>query len=227
MRNELLNSLLVSISESRFSTYQDRNKSADKEIGFTRYVWNMALSESLYPVLQGVEITLRNSIHNAVSRKYNSHDWFDYVLVEPEINSWKRAREEVQSQKGKVNPNDIVSALTFGFWTGLLRRNYEQILWPQLLEDVFPYMPRDIRTRGQIARRVHRIRNLRNRVFHHEPVWHWNDLESHHNNIREVIDWINPDILVLLGLVDRFPETFSQGPEQYRDAFEALGSNLA
>ena len=224
MQNTFVKSLLVSISESRFSTYQNRTAPANDQIGFARYVWNIALSESLYPALQVVEVTLRNSIHNAASGKYNSGDWFDYVLVDPEAKSLKNTRERVQSQKGNASPENIVSALTFGFWTGLLRRDYEQILWPQLLEEVFPHVPSETRTRGHIAGRVQRIRNLRNRVFHHEPIWHWNDLESHHSNILEVIGWLNPDMLTLVKLVDRFSEVYGHGPEAYRDALLALSN---
>ena len=226
MQNAVVNSLLVSVSKSRFSAYQVGTDSADYQTGFAKYVWNIALSESLYPALQCVEVAIRNSIHNAVSEKYSNYDWFDCVLVDPEAAFLKRAREEVRRQKGKASsPNDILSALTFGFWTGLFRSNYEQVLWPQLLKEVFPYVPPAIRTRNQIARRVHRIRNLRNRVFHHEPVWHWNDLESHHSNILDVIGWINPDMLTLVKLVDRFPKIYGHGPEIYSDFLLELGGN--
>ena len=224
LQNTVVNSLLASISEPRFSIYQVETDSADYQNGFAKYVWNIALSESLYPALQCVEVAIRNSIHNAVSRKYSNYDWFDCVLVDPEATFLRSVREEVQRKRGKASsPDDIISALTFGFWTGLFRSNYEQVLWPQLLEEVFPYVPPEIRTRSQIARRVQRIRNLRNRVFHHEPVWHWNDLESHHNNILDVIGWINPDMLTLVKLVDSFPETYGHGPEIYSDSLLALG----
>lgn len=225
LQNTVVNSLLVAISEPRLSTYQVGTDPADYQTGFAKYVWNIALSESLYPALQCVEVTMRNSIHDAVSRKYSNNDWFDRVLVDPEAAFLKRAREEVQRRKGKASPNEILSALTFGFWTGLLRRNYEQVLWPQLLGEVFPFVPPEIRTRSQIVSRVQRIRNLRNRVFHHEPVWHWNDLESHHRNILDVIGWINPDMLTLVKLVDRFPETYGHGPELYSGSVLAVGGN--
>jgi hypothetical protein len=40
--------------------------------------------------------------------------------------------------------SDLISGLSFGFWTNLLDKRYEQNLWPRLLKVVFPYLPRSI-----------------------------------------------------------------------------------
>ncbi len=43
---------------------------------FSHYAWNMALSESLYPTFQTLEITLRNSIHNAAHQYFKREGWY-------------------------------------------------------------------------------------------------------------------------------------------------------
>ena len=54
MQEVFANSLLQSISESRFGPY--RRPGTSEADGFARYLWNVALGESLYPVLQGLEV---------------------------------------------------------------------------------------------------------------------------------------------------------------------------
>jgi hypothetical protein len=46
---------------------------------------------------------------------------------------------------------------------------------------------------------------LRNRVFHHEPIWYWRDLAQQHAQLLETINWINPAMRSLIGVLDRFP----------------------
>ena len=225
MQGGLGNSLRRSISESRLGPYLETGPSDVDQ--FIHYLWNMALCESVYPVLQCLEITLRNSIHDTVTLAYDKPDWYDSVLVERERRHIERARSRLESQGKTPRTDDIVAALSLGFWVNLFYRSYEQKLWPRLLIEVFPLLPSGLRTRAYISRRLNPIRHLRNRVFHHEPIWHWNDLEGYHSNILEVIGWLSPDMLALVKLVDRFPEVYSRGPEEYRNALLALGNNRA
>ena len=224
MQNDFVNSLLESISVPRFSRYQSQANRSSDLTSFSYYLWNVELSESLYPALQGVEIALRNSIHNAATTTLNNNSWFDAILLAPETKFLENVRDRLMSQSKNSYPDNLVAALSFGFWVSLFHNRYERILWPQLLREVFPYMPRKIRTQGYVYRRLRRIRNLRNRVFHYEPVWHWPDLAQHHQEAQEVIGWINPDMLSIVKLVDRFPEVYRQGPEKYQEELLRLGS---
>ena len=72
-------------------------------------------------------------------------------------------------------------------------------------------MPNTLRTRKTLSKRFNRIRHLRNRVFHHEPVWYWQDLAQQHQEILEAIAWIEPALKDLVMTVDRFPETYQLG----------------
>ena len=221
MQERFANSLVKSISESRFGPYR-RPETSDAE-DFASYLWNMALGESLYPALQGLEVALRNSIHDAAAQSFGRTDWFNTILVaqEPRILATAAARLK-QSNKAQ-RPDDLVEALPLGFWVNLFYSRYEQKLWPQLLKEVFPYIPAGIRRRNYISQHLNPIRHLRNRVFHHEPVWHWPDLAQHHQEALEVIGWINPDMLSVVKLVDRFPEVYAQGPDRYREELLRLG----
>lgn len=183
---------------------------------FAHYLWNIALCESLYPALQCLEVTLRNSIHDSATAAFCNPEWFESVLVERERVHIVRARVRLESQGKTPNPDDIIAALSLGFWVNLFYRSYEQKLWPRMLSEVFPHISPRLRTRQNISLRLHPIRNLRNRVFHHEPIWYWQNLEERHAETFEAIGRINPEMQTLVRAIDRFPEVYAQGLEKSR-----------
>ncbi len=129
----------------------------------------------------------------------------------------KLAREGKPLEVGR-----IMAELSFGFWTSLLDARYEQGLWPKLLKPTFPHMPRQIRTRKNLSRRLNRIRHLRNRVFHHEPVWHWQDLARQHSETIETIGWISSELRDTMRIVDRFPVVYDAGSTVYQRSLERM-----
>lgn len=69
----------------------------------------------------------------------------------------------------------VIAGLEFGFWTNLLTNEYEEprhntLLWPHLLPEVFPGMPVNTK-RHVVEKKFFRIRELRNRLAHHEAIW--------------------------------------------------------
>ena len=167
------------ISASRLRPYSI-GSGGDAAEAYGRYAWNVALSESLYPCLNFVEIALRNAIHSAVSTNFRDEYWFLNSLVGKEKTIVSGVRRDLQEQGKSPTATDFVSSLWFGFWVNLFSNRYEGILWTQLLKPIFPRMPRLHRTIRNLRFRLNRIRRLRNRVFHHEPIWHWQDLEQRH-----------------------------------------------
>lgn len=183
---------------------------------FSHYLWNMALCESLYPALQCLEVTLRNSIHDSATMAFGNPQWYESVLVERERVHIVRARTRLESQGKAPGTDDIVAALSLGFWVNLFYRSYEQKLWPRLLSEVFPHLSPGLRTRQNISRRLSPIRDLRNRVFHHEPIWYWQNLEERHFEILEAIGWINPEVRNVVQVIDRFPDVYTHGLDKSR-----------
>ena len=52
--------------------------------------------------------------------------------------------------------------------------------------------------------RLNSIRELRNRVFHHERIIHWKDLDAQHAGILQLIGWISPELCDLALSLDRY-----------------------
>ncbi len=71
--------------------------------------------------------------------------------------------------------DDVISRLTFGYWVAVLGEEYEDVtnkrlLWPNLLKVAFSNTP-NAPKRARIEAALKRIKELRNRMSHHEPIW--------------------------------------------------------
>jgi hypothetical protein len=95
--------LLKAISENRLAPYRQDNDNTNLSC-HARYLWNTLLSESLYPPLQGLEVSLRNSIHSAITKTSGSEDWFSEVLVPQERKVLEVVKERLTHQR---KPLDI------------------------------------------------------------------------------------------------------------------------
>lgn len=214
MQDNFAEKLIKTLSSERIGAYRDRiNDDTDINL-FAHYAWNMALSESLYPTLQILEVALRNTIHRAICENLGQTNWYDngnIINSDRDRGAINKAQKNLIMTKKPIEPNQLITELTFGFWTALMDRRYEQVLWPKLLKPCFPYMPRHLRTRKNTSGRFERIRRLRNRIFHHEPIWYWHDLEKQHQDILEAIGWIEPAARDFVAIVDKFPSAYQNG----------------
>ena len=134
--------------------------------------------------------------------------WFErHDLLDWQKGTLQEARDQLTTYRKPHEPGRIVAELSFGFWSSMFNSPYEHTWYADgaaLLENVFPHLPRTLRTRKKISQRVERIRRLRNRVFHYEPIWNKTDLQERHGQIHEALAWINIEIRDVVALSDRF-----------------------
>lgn len=185
-----------------------------------RYLWNMALCESLYSPLQMAEIALRNSLHRSLAVRCHRPDWYDVITGLPQWQQAQLADARAQLTKnGKpVTPGRMVAELHFGFWTGFFNKSQAQTgLGHALAASAFPHAPRAERDLRKLDARWKRIRDLRNRVFHHERIIHWTDLDAQHAAILEVIGWASPELRQMAVALDRFTTIRQQGLAPWLD----------
>lgn len=205
------------ISIARLEAYRVSPDDKDMDL-LSRYAWNIGLSEALYPSLQNLEVSLRNSLNLAISQHIGNDQWFDIgasILQPQELQSVSAVKMKLKKRNQILEPGRIISELNFGFWTSLMDSRYEQILWPILLRRSFPRMPRNLRTRRNLSKRLNQIRRLRNRVFHHEPIWHARDLQARHLEILETIAWMSDSLCEFTQSIDRFQGVIAEGRASY------------
>ena len=82
---------------------------------------------------------------------------------------------------------DLVAELSFSFWVGLLGPRYDGTLWRKALYKAF--LVRSGKKRTVVHGRFNALRRFRNRIAHHEPIFH-RPLEILHNEIIEAIGWM-------------------------------------
>ena len=223
MHEEFFSQLQQGISRNRLYPYFRENLLSQE--GLALYAWNVSLCESLYPSLNCAEIVLRNAIHDVASEYFGDKQWFLTHLTGRERAIAREVNRNLTKINAEPSDGDIVSHLWFGFWVKLLSNSYESILWPQLLRAVFPNMPRRQRTVNNLHTQLDSIRILRNRVFHHEPVWHLGDLAEQHGLILETIGWISPAMLAMTRLLDRFDSVYTRGADHYAIELESIAQS--
>jgi Abi-like protein len=68
--------LKKALSESRFESYRLLPEDTEHDI-LARYLWNVQLSEALYPALSLLEVSLRNQLHHGLAALTASEAWYE------------------------------------------------------------------------------------------------------------------------------------------------------
>lgn len=225
-QSHIFDELKLAFSIERLNSYLFHVKcNNNKNDALIAYSWNIELSQSLYPALQILEIALRNSLHKAISSIYKTESWFELsFLYEREKQDVLKAKEKLKKDKKPIESCRLIAELSFGFWTSLFDVRYEhnQILWPKLFKFIFTFLPKGQRTRPFLSRELNRIRFLRNRIFHYEPIWHWRDLPDQHNSIIHLINGLSHPASNYFNILDRFTEIYFSGKLQIRDSLKKI-----
>ncbi|MEO3414600.1 Abi family protein [Roseovarius sp. CAU 1744] len=190
MRTPEINTALEnSISTERLEKYL-LETGGDLDLSIELYEENMLLSESFYVPLQCLEVCLRNKIHAQMSKVYGTSWLLDHTvapLTDHSRSMINDALEEIEPED--VTSGKIVAELKFAFWVGLMSRTYDSSIWRAALYKAFAATTGQ--KRSVVHGRLNMLRRFRNRVAHHEPIFH-KDLEKTHNEIIETIIWMCP-----------------------------------
>jgi hypothetical protein len=149
-----------------------------------------------------------------MSAFYGTDTWYDKAELLPWAHEQVgNAKKKIAKARHSITSGRVVAELHFGFWTSLFEDHYERktSFLPRGIKKVFPELPKSQHNRKKIKSRLEGIRILRNRVFHHERIIHWTDLENQHGRIIETIGWISPELEEMSLKLDRFMETHKAG----------------
>ncbi len=216
MQPQTLAAIKTALSPDRLDAYRPAGGTDEDPV--CCHLWNLALCESLLPMLQTLEIVFRNTLHQAIGHAFVSPQWIlkgPPFLGDLEKAAVDEARHSLLQARKPVTEPRMVAELRFGFWTSLADRRYDR-LWPKIIKTAFPSMPNTIRTRNEISARINGVRRLRNAVFHHHSIWHWADLQQQHDDGYTVIGWIAPVMVSLTRSIDRFPSVHAGGAGAFK-----------
>ena len=182
------------------------------------YTWNHQISSAFWGPLGVLEVVVRNGIHRRLVERCRREDWWNdsrLYLCNAERNAIDSAIETVQRRGNPApGPNDVVAATTFGLWVGLTGagwprdqvHSYETTLWQPRISRAFPHAA-PVR-RKQIHDELNRLRALRNRIAHHEPIFN-----APHAQLRDMIlavtGYVHPDASAYIANHERITEVLA------------------
>lgn len=201
--------------ERYYSIYPDN---FDKAI--QHYACNLRLSEAMYIPLSVFEVTLRNAICRELTAHTGREDWFVIFPNTPGLSNLNRyitqATKQISGRHETATVSKIIAELTLGFWVSLFNSEYERVLW-KALRRAFPHMPKTQRKRKNISSPLNRLRNIRNRIFHNESIcWNIDYVKTIHDELTEVLGWMNKDLPNWLKQYDRFDSVSNEISETLR-----------
>lgn len=135
--------------------------------------------------------------------KYGN-DWYDQLAtlkrgkkgaLNAEAEKVEKAKQTLIKDGETPGHDSIVASISFGFWEGLLKPEYELLLWKEhgMFSELFP------ESRDATFKKINQIKRLRNNIAHHEPIFvHWpskqfRNLFSDFKKIVKVIRWVCPE----------------------------------
>ena len=200
-----------SISPERLAAYQADGVS--NETALARYIYNIELSKSLYPMINIFEVTLRNSIDRALTEFFDLKEWNDVMLLtETERRMIDEAKTKIVQKNQTYSHNRLVSQLTLGFWVALMGRKYNtQKFQFFIIKNIFHGCSSEQKSTAAVQKNLNEIRFLRNRIAHHRRILHWSDLKQKHDLILDFIRWMSQEMHKIAVNNDTFEEVYKNG----------------
>ena len=183
--------LEIIISPERLGTYL-KSAAFDKHRALALYAWNMKVSAAFMPLFSSVEICLRNLVVARMTAIFGACWWqeaaFLNILGSEGKGIVKRAERKIVKRGTVVNGGRMTAELSIGFWEKMLLPKYETALWAPL-HDCFADLPAQIDL-ALLYVRCGSVRELRNRISHHEPIFQRN-ISQDYADCLELTSWLS------------------------------------
>lgn len=197
------------LSIPRFAPYLSRT-GGDASAALELYWWNVDVSAAFYAPLHCLELALRNSANLQMVLEFGRADWWAVAPLNTgglRIVGDTRDKLATRVQRSCA-ADDIVAALSFGFWVSLVSNTYHRTLWTPCLHKAFPYYRGN---RRQLHVDLHTMLLFRNRIMHHEPIHH-RHLEADHRTILRLLGYLSPIMVEQLKPYDPVEAVLTQRP---------------
>jgi hypothetical protein len=193
---EQIEAIISAITRERLSTYVDATATEAEALAL--HELNSELSSSIFKVIGSFEIVFRNAVAAAAANQFNTADWYRCDEFTSALHPRLHGRiEDVCNRLNKrglpVHPGRVISELNFHFWVALHENRYEHTFWTRFLRNIWP----EGQSRSEVHSDLIQIKNLRNRIAHHEPVFS-QDRRQHIDLVWQRLKQLSPDTHALL-----------------------------
>lgn len=201
------------VAPPRMSVYADARDTCPLDPA-GRYIWANHLSAAISPALHTFEIAFRNAIHSSLTDYYRRADWFNVprMFKADELKKVSKAKQNALSKarrKGRnLTPDDVIAEFMFGFWSSLLNAPYDTKVFRPCLARRFRSLPAPFLQRTDLHSKVLEFSRVRNRVFHHEPIWNFPGIEQIEAELWSLSEALYPEYGILSQQQARFQGLF-------------------
>lgn len=207
------------ISEPRFATYLRYCKN-DRRDALTLYQWNLELSSAFVVPLHFLEVSIRNTVVEALEDVHTANwPWTQGFLISlPDPKSGYSPRKNLQKIAQKQpTMGKVVAELSFVFWERMFTKRHDSRLWSGRINSLLGNAPSELSVK-QIRATVHddlrAIRNLRNRIAHHEPIFSRNSTADYETIYRLML-WRSEVTAEWMNDIQRVTKLISERPIDY------------
>lgn len=214
LRKAITPARLTAFDQAALSRGQPQEKSIEL------YEWNAEVSSALLLPLHFFEVVLRNAVHDAISLAYQEQWPWDGSFVSSvrsQVGRYRPRHDLQKNARSHSTTGKVIPEMKFAFWEQMFTSGYDQAIWKPHLTSVFPNLP--ITTDEPSAARsvrldVEKVRKIRNRVAHHEPIFS-QDVPAVIDAIHRVTAYRSPDVGVWVATKHRVTTVLAQRPTWY------------
>ena len=176
-----LSAVEAALSQPRFQTYLAA-KSGVYADAMDLYEWNARVSNALFFPMHVCEVSIRNAASDAIAAVFGPEWPYSHAFQTTLPNLGGKVfnpRRELQKVAAKhpAAPGKVIADLKFVFWESVFTNRFDVQIWHRHIKSVLPnaanvlpaYSPGMIR--NQVNTSLELIRQTRNRIAHHEPVF--------------------------------------------------------
>lgn len=219
------NTIINLLSQERIAPYGglDAANTRCHDIAIDYYIALQDMSSHFFVILQLLEISLRNRMHTNLSDFFQQKDWYNtFPKTQISQNIVSQTDRAIKKEFGSrsYNDNDFICRLSFGFWTHLLDKDHRSDkFWAVKINNVFTN--RGAKNTGALFNELQRAGTLRNRLYHHEPIWKSkkympknicfldavNNIKRNYDQVSELLFLLsieNKNLLLMYSLKQRF-----------------------
>lgn len=220
MTPSTISAITNSLSPGRMGTFYTAVDTAigsqDQVLGLKLYAWNASVASSFIIPLHFYEVALRNAISTAIENTYsNQWPWQSQFIRSLSPKGRYSPRADLTSCNQKCSTTGkVIPELKFAFWEQMLKNSHMGRIWSQQFRTVFPHSPGNESVKDcldKLRDNTYKIRSLRNRIAHHEPIFS-RQLQDEFNILIEMIEWICPATVTWLKTQEKVSSLLQEKP---------------
>ena len=174
-----IDAVRAALSPARMGTYEvAAGLQGDDDLSaLILYAWNAQVSGALLSPLHICEVVVRNAVADALEAIYGaSWPWsptFERSLPDP-LQGYSPRRDLQSARRAAPTAGKVIPELKFVFWQKMFTSRYDTRVWDHHLRRVMPNLD-PVKTIPELRKDIYsdleKVRLLRNRIAHHEPIF--------------------------------------------------------